>query len=207
MNKWLTKFLENKSQKSTDSTDRFSTKTNMSVLSVHSEGALDNNLGNVSKINTDSTDRFNYQTNMSVLSVHSEGALDNNLRNVSKINTNNTDRFNSETNMSVLSVHSEGALDNNLRNVSKINTDNTDRFNSKTNMLGASLQDSFEERLAIAEYDGHQTPLQSERMAYLEAFLTLLFDLTASDPHREWLVQKVQAARATLEKYYFPIHH
>lgn len=37
-----------------------------------------------------------------------------------------------------------------------------------------SLLYDFEERLAIAEYDGHQTPLQAERIAYQDAFIAVL---------------------------------
>lgn len=129
------------------------------------------------------------------------------LENRSEKCTDNTDRFNSKTNMSVLSVQPEGAFHKNLKNEPKKRTDITDRFNSETNMLELSLHDNFDERISIAEYDGHQTPIHAERIAYLDTFLTLLFELTTSDPHKEWLIQKIQAARSNLELYHFPTPH
>ena len=46
----------------------------------------------------------------------------------------------------------------------------------------------FNERLAIAEHDGGQTPLEAHRMAYLDTFLSILFDLSATDPQKTgWL--------------------
>jgi hypothetical protein len=40
-----------------------------------------------------------------------------------------------------------------------------------------ALSYEFEERLAIAEYDGQQTPLQAQRIAYLDAFISVLVAL------------------------------
>lgn len=76
MSKWLNKFLDTGPRNSTDNTDRFKSETNMSVLSVHPQGHLDQNLENISRINTDNTDRFKSDTNMSVLSVPSQRLLD-----------------------------------------------------------------------------------------------------------------------------------
>lgn len=126
------------------------------------------------------------------------------LENRSEKCTDNTDRFSSKMNMSVLSVHPEGAFHKNLENEPKKSTDSTDRFNSETNMFELSLHDNFDERIAIAEYGGHQAPIHAERIAYLDAFLTFLFDLTDSDPQKEWLIQKVQVAREHLETLHLP---
>jgi len=38
----------------------------------------------------------------------------------------------------------------------------------------SSLSDDYEERIAIAEYDGHQTSIQAQRIAYQDAFITTL---------------------------------
>lgn len=49
----------------------------------------------------------------------------------------------------------------------------------------------FEERLAIAEYDDQKSPLQAERIAYLSAFISILFTLTEDNPHKDWLTQQI----------------
>ncbi|MBY0293018.1 MAG: hypothetical protein K2W92_07015, partial [Alphaproteobacteria bacterium] len=102
-------------------------------------------------------------------------------------------RFRFETNMSPLSLRPRGLLDEKMVNTPEPDiSDKPDRFNLKTNLsvmsgLSApSLLDSFEERLAIAEYDGQQTHLQAHRIAYLDAFtlsypLWLKMTLTKTD--------------------------
>jgi hypothetical protein len=180
MGKWLTKFLENKSQRCTDNTDitdRFTSNANMSVLSVPSVGVFYKNPVNISKVSTDSTDI--------------------------------TDRFIPKTNMSVLSVPSGETFYKNLGNISKMSTDNTDitdRFIPKANMSvlsGSSLLDSFEERLAIAEYDGRQTHLQAQRIAYLDAFMAVLsalhFEEEEGHYDEDWLTRRVKATQYWLE--------
>ena len=93
-------------------------------------------------------------------------------------------------------------------------TDNTDRFEIDANITGLSVptggvlgQNSFypyEERLAIAEIDGQQNPLQAHRIAYLDAFISILSTLAEDDPHQDWLTQKIQTALAILEAQNFP---
>lgn len=61
------------------------------------------------------------------------------------------------------------------------------------------LRDECEERIAIAEYDGNQTPLRAERIAYLDAFISILCTLTEDDSHQDWLAEKIQSALRTLE--------
>lgn len=78
-------------------------------------------------------------------------------------------------------------------------TDHTPRYDA--------FSYEFEERVAIAEYDGHQNPLQAEHIAYLGAFINLLSTLAENDPHQDWLAQKIQIALAALEAQHFPIHH
>lgn len=89
--------------------------------------------------------------------------------------TDNTDRLNPKTNVSVLSVPSQSPFDEN------------------------SLHYDFEERLAIAEYDGQQTEIQTQRIAYLDAFITILSNLAKNDLHKDWLAKKIQIAVKSLE--------
>ncbi len=93
---------------------------------------------------------------------------------------NGTDRLDPKTNVSVVSVPAQGPFDKD------------------------SLQYDFEERLAIAEYDGGLTPAQAQRIAYLDAFISILSTLTEDDLHQGWLAQKIQTALATLERQNFP---
>ncbi len=68
----------------------------------------------------------------------------------------------------------------------------------------ASLAEAYEERLSIAEYDGEASTLQAHRMAYLDAFITILTDLSSSETQRDWLAEKIQIALATLEAQNLP---
>jgi hypothetical protein len=67
----------------------------------------------------------------------------------------------------------------------------------------ASLLDDFEERLAIAEYDGHQRPLQAQRIAYQDAFITVLSTLPYEEEEEsyydeDWLTRRIKAAQSWL---------
>jgi len=66
------------------------------------------------------------------------------------------------------------------------------------------LSFAFEERAAIAEIDGHQTPAQAHRIAYLDMFICLLSSLFEDASHRNWLNAKIQTAHATLEAQRLP---
>jgi hypothetical protein len=183
MSKWLKKFLGNMPESRTDNTDRFTQKPNMSVLSVPPEGLLDQNPANMSVPHTDSTDRFNSETNMSVLSVPPEGLLDQNLENMSESRTDSTDRFSSETNMSGLSDSSN---------------DLSDRIVSYP-FDGEYFLYHFEERLAIAEIDGQQSPTQAQRIAYQDAFIAVLNTLPYEEEQgyydEDWLTRRIKAAQ------------
>ncbi|MBX9620782.1 MAG: hypothetical protein K2X28_01935 [Alphaproteobacteria bacterium] len=80
-------------------------------------------------------------------------------------------------------------------------TDITDRFIPNTNMSGLSgpsLRENFEERLAIAEYDGQQTQLQAQRIAYLNAFMAVLANLPYEEEgyyDEDWLTRRVKATQ------------
>jgi hypothetical protein len=92
-------------------------------------------------------------------------------------------------------------------------TDSTNRFktNADVSVLSAPPQGtlgqdyfySYEERIAIAEIDGNQNPIQAHRIAYLDAFISILSTLAEDDPHQDWLAQKIQTALATLEMQNF----
>ncbi len=88
---------------------------------------------------------------------------------------NDTDRLGPKTNVSVMSVPSAGPFDK------------------------ESLLYDFEERLAIAKYDGQQRPLQAERIAYLDAFISVLTTLPQEayeNSHGEdWLDARITAAK------------
>ncbi len=61
------------------------------------------------------------------------------------------------------------------------------------------LSEEYEERLAIAEYDGHQTQVQAQRAAYLDAFIAVLNALPYEEISGEkWLKQRVKAAQKWL---------
>ena len=60
----------------------------------------------------------------------------------------------------------------------------------------SSLQDEYEERLAIAEYDGHQNPTQAQRIAYQDAFIAVLNTLPYEETHEgDWVDQRIKAAK------------
>ncbi len=69
------------------------------------------------------------------------------------------------------------------------------------------LRDGYEERIAIAEMDGKQPPIEAHCIAYLDAFISILSDLAENEPHQDWLAHKIQIALATLEARHFPSHH
>ena len=62
----------------------------------------------------------------------------------------------------------------------------------------------FEERLAIAEIDGNQTPIEAHRIAYLDTFISILSALAENDPYQGWLAEKIETALTTLEIQNFP---
>lgn len=171
MNKWIDQFLEKESDKCTDNTDKFNSNPNMSMLSVPTQGHLDQNLENMLLSSTDSTDRFNPNPNMSVLSVPLPGYLDQNLENIPPPSTDSTDRFKANPNMSVLSDSSHGLF------------------------KSSDILEEYEERLAIAEYDGKQTSSQAERIAYVDAFVSVLITLPYDETERNWLSHRITVTK------------
>ena len=61
-----------------------------------------------------------------------------------------------------------------------------------------TIFDDFEERLAIAEYDGQQTPVQAERIAYQDAFMDVLANLPYENVEDDWMEHRTKAAKKWL---------
>lgn len=65
--------------------------------------------------------------------------------------------------------------------------------------FSSDLKDAYEERLAIAQYDGGQNALQAQRIAYQDAFIAALNALPNDDLENEtitdWLDQRIKATR------------
>ena len=72
----------------------------------------------------------------------------------------------------------------------------------------SSLVDDYEERVAIAEYEGHQNNTQAQRLAYLDAFMAVLATLPQEDPQltygENWLDDRIRAAKEWLLSQNFP---
>lgn len=61
------------------------------------------------------------------------------------------------------------------------------------------LPEEYEERIAIAQYDGQQSSLQAQRIAYQDAFIAVLNALPYKDMEREdWLEERIGAAKEWL---------
>jgi len=60
----------------------------------------------------------------------------------------------------------------------------------------AFLSETYDERIAIAEYDGQQTPTQAQRIAYQDTFIAVLNTLPYKETHEgDWLDQRIKAAK------------
>jgi len=62
------------------------------------------------------------------------------------------------------------------------------------------LEDAYHERLAIAQFDGCQTAIQAQRIAYQDAFVSVIVTLPYVDViHGEdWMEQRIKAAKEWL---------
>lgn len=153
---------------------------------------------------------------------------DENLENMPGGGPDKPDRLDPSLNLSGLSGSPWGLLGENLSNMPKIEpdiSDNTDkpdisdkpdRSGPNLNLSGPSqgdlnktsvfsyeesfLLDDFEERLAIAEYDGHQNPIQAQRIAYQDAFIAVLNTLPYEEEQgyydEDWLTRRIKAAQS-----------
>ena len=73
---------------------------------------------------------------------------------------------------------------------------------SQSHFYSSSLTEDYRERLAIAEYDGKQNTLEAERIAYLDAFVSVLMAFPLEDPTlstgEDWLDHKITSAKEWL---------
>lgn len=140
-------------------------------------------MGNTPKVTSDKSDNNTPQLDLSLLSLPYQSTFDENLGNIDRTSSDKSDNNDLKPDLSLLSPPSQGVFDKN------------------------SLLYNFQERVAIAEVDGNKNPLQAHRIAYLDTFLTLLFEITALDSQRDWLVQRVQSALNNFEAQQFPTRH
>ena len=63
----------------------------------------------------------------------------------------------------------------------------------------SSLSEEYEERIAIAEYDGQQDTIQAQRIAYQDAFISVLNALPYDDKEEKaWFEERIKAAKEWL---------
>jgi hypothetical protein len=202
-----------------DKPDRLDPNLNMSGLSGSPWGLLDEKTEKVEnnpRNGGDKSDRFGFETNMSGLSLHVPGLLDEKMENTLGAGPDKPDRLDPNLNMSGLSGSPWDLLDEKkekVENNTRYGGDKSDRFRFQVNMSGlsGSTQDilertstpydeqDFEERLAIAEYDGGQTPLHAHRIAYLDAFISVMNALPATDSQKDWLEKRIQTSLTWIE--------
>lgn len=103
--------------------------------------------------------------------------------------------------LSVMSVPIFRHPDQKTENESKNRTDKTDNTDK---LVSISLIADYEERLAIAEYDGQQSVHQSHRIAYVDAFstvfATLPYEDESTDTKSDWLEKRLQMTQDWLRK-------
>ena len=181
MNQWINQFLENEI---VNRTDKPTNARPLSVLSVRTPGLLEENLEKVEnnpETGTDKTDKpldGGPLSVLSVLSVRPLRLLDEKMVNMPESDI--SDRLDPNLNLSC-------RLQNNL-----------EKFSSPY------VEQDFEEQLAIAEYDGGQTSLHAQRIAYLDAFISVLTTLPATASQRDWLDMRIQTALDWIESQNFP---
>ena len=132
---------------------------------------------------SDKSDRFDLGESLSGLSGRPQGLLDEKkVENNPRKGGDKSDRFRFEANMSPLSLRTQGLF--------PLNRD--------------SLLYEFEERIAIAEYDGCQNEVQAECIAYQDAFISVLnavpYDQERDLDIRRWLDQRITAAQEWLSR-------
>ena len=174
MSKWLHKFMEKPDiSDNTDISDK--------------PDKWDRNLENMPGGGPDKPDRLDPSLNLSGLSGPPWGLLEENLEINPRKGSDKSDRFKLRANrspndgglLSVLSVPLKGLF----------------AETSFYPLDGTSLHDDYEERLAIAEYDGHQNSIQAQCIAYLDAFVSVLITLPYEDAEGDWLAYRIRAAQ------------
>ena len=168
MNKWLGKFLEKDSQTQPDKPDKPREEGHLSGLSVlsgpsqiSSQSFMDKKIKNkinIFKIHTDKPDKPHDGGHLSDLTSPSHESLDKNLENISEARTDKPDKPDKPP--------GEG----HLSNFWGLTQSHLDRYPYE----GSPILEDFVERLAIAEYDGRQSDLQAQCIAYRDAFMAAL---------------------------------
>ena len=186
MSKWLSSFVEKRALIVPDKTDKVEGGINLSGLSVPPRGLFLANGENRSTSRPDKTDKVEGGVNLSGLSVPPEGLFLANGENRLPSRPDKPDKVGNGANLSGLSVPSGGHLP------------------GKGPLDVDSLLYEFEERLAIAEYDGCQNEIQAERIAYQDAFISVLNALPDDQERdlgvRRWLDQRIKASQDWLEQ-------
>ncbi len=212
--------LENMPGGGPDKPDRLDPSLNVSGLSGSPGALLGENLSKMPKIapdisdNTDKPDisdkldKLGLNLNLSGLSGPPWGLLGEKVENNPRKRGDKSARFKFEPNLSPLSLRSQELFPETEKNgATTVLTELTRDHQSAVSVPPEGLfpldRDSllydFEERLAIAEYDGDQTPLHANRIAYLDAFISVLTALPALASERDWLDQRIQTSFAWLE--------
>ena len=158
-------------------------------------------LENMPGTHSDKSDNWNPKPDLSLLAPPSMSTFGKNLKNMSGAISDKSDNWNAKSDLSLLAPPTIGVLGENLENMPGAVSDKSDSWNSKP---VSQPYDEYEERLAIVEVDGNQTPIEAHRIAYLDAFISILSTLAENDPHQDWLTQKLQVALATLEAQNLP---
>jgi len=153
-------------------------------------------LENMPSVLSDKSDSWNPKPDLALLSPPTMGVLGKNLENMPGAHNDKSDNWNLKPDLALLSPPSMDVFEKNLKNMSGSISDKSDNWDSHTI---SSFYDNYQERVAIAELDGKQNPVQARCIAYLDAFISLLSDLAENDSHRDWLSEKVQTALTTLE--------
>lgn len=175
MDKWLHKFMEKP-----DISDKW-----------------DGNLENMPGEGPDKPDRLDPSLNLSGLSGRPWGILEENLEINPRKGDDKNDRLKLRANMS---PHEGGLL-----SVLSVPLKGPFAETSCYPLDATSLHDEYEERLAIAEYDGQQSPTQAARIAYLDSFAAVLVTLPYDDGKWDWLAPRVNAAKEWLVDQGIPL--
>jgi len=153
-----------------------------------------------------------YLSGLSVVSFPLEHFLHKNFEDLPEVPTDKTDKPNSSLDLSVLSDTSREFLGRNQKIYLKhlLTTDKTDKPNSSLDLSDGSstsheklektaLAGEFEERIAIAEYDGQQSTLQAQRIAYHDAFIAALTTIPYETAYQSnWFSQHIKDSQAWL---------
>jgi len=217
MSKWLSKFLEKKYQNEPDKPDKCSFPLS---LSDRSKEIFNKKVKNIPLNEPDKPDKsdlsglsgnskgliFDFHPQLVGLSVPSEGIFNKKTKNIPQNLTDKPDK----THLSGLSDSSGGIFNKNVENISENRTDKTGKANGNGHLsvlsgpiydsfVEHSILDAFEERIAIAEYDGQQNSDQAQWIAYQDAFIATLNALPYEEREEEdWFDQRIKAAKEWL---------